>query len=351
MREEKSEIQGSILQKPYPDSQHHLVQKSSAQKDRARITGNGNLPKRGTVANNSAMDKSNETIKVAHNILDELGIPDVSQSEREKSTPKPAVKKEDPPPVPAASASGAVPILPYPPRDYKPDPNEWKPYETWSDYQPPQKGNVTYNLWQLGPHRVLVRCGVHCVSFKDSPASLIHLMPKLERQPFLGYEQLSMSETARAWISAAIRGPNCKVLRARVNAINSEVTKVEEVAPPQIVPPGCAFNPQAAVCTVSSVFSKLQSLQPGNYLLGHAPGNSHLHIKKTTASTVGVYDLYQAYSKVNCEAKVEWRPLDPCLPRNLDIQMGRLPCTFHPKDKPNKVPMKKKSKKKGKQQS
>ena len=36
-------------------------------------------------------------------------------------------------------------------------------YEDPKDFESPKKGNVTYNLWQLGKFRVLVRCGVHAV--------------------------------------------------------------------------------------------------------------------------------------------------------------------------------------------
>lgn len=38
-------------------------------------------------------------------------------------------------------------------------------YEEQEGYKCPAQHNVTYNLWKLGHHKVLIRCGIHTAKF------------------------------------------------------------------------------------------------------------------------------------------------------------------------------------------
>merc|ERR1711976_411208 len=77
---------------------------------------------------------------------------------------------------------------------------EWEMCENPSNYESPEDGqNPTYNLWQLGDLRLLIRCKYHGTykPFKSKKAYFVNLQPKLEYQPQYGVEQVTYSETAR----------------------------------------------------------------------------------------------------------------------------------------------------------
>jgi hypothetical protein len=40
-------------------------------------------------------------------------------------------------------------------------------YEDPDNFTSPARHNWTYNLWQLGQHRVLIRCGIHVYTMEE----------------------------------------------------------------------------------------------------------------------------------------------------------------------------------------
>ena len=237
------------------------------------------------------------------------------------------------------------------------DPKEWEMFEDPSEFEPTATGNVTYNLWQLGNHRVVIRCGYHGYYKRGSTeeSTLVHFQPKLEYQLFYGYEQLTAAEVSKAWINLAIRSAKCRLHRVHVSARNcnlSAVVKYTEQDLAEVLQSAQGvFNPNASLHVLSGVFDKLTSLVPGQYLLSHAPGNAQAHIKKTARSNAGCYDLKMAYTNIRVDSEaLPWVPVDPNVLLPVHEQHGRIPCTFEPKDSGYfvKPVFKGKKKKKGK---
>ena len=214
-------------------------------------------------------------------------------------------------------------------------------FENMADYQQPISDNVTYNLWQVGQQRVLIRCGYHGYlrhkqQSTSAQSSFIHFQPKLEYQTFYGYEQVTLEEVSKAWINLAIRN-NCKLERVHVNArskLTNEIVKYSELDLCALLQNTHAmFNPAAPINVLGGLFTKLCSLPVGKYLLSHAPHNTHAHIKKATQSRTGVYDLHLAYSRVNVDVtSVPWVPVDPLVALPVHEHFNRVPCTFEPRD-------------------
>ncbi|XP_062582718.1 little elongation complex subunit 2-like [Saccostrea cucullata] len=204
-------------------------------------------------------------------------------------------------------------------------------------YKFPQRNNVTYNLWDLGGFKVIVRCNIHgVIRDVNQQLSFVHLMPKLEYQCQFGMEQVTPSETARTWISSYIR-PNCRVLRARFHTQRTELFSVEELQAAQIVPPSQSFSPGNGFLLLQNIFHHLHQLSPGQYLLSHKKSSDKCVIKKATEDNKrGSYDLH--FNQLGFadpefdKRKVQWTPLDPTIMLPYHTMNGRIPVTFDPPD-------------------
>ncbi|XP_061196612.1 little elongation complex subunit 2-like [Saccostrea echinata] len=201
----------------------------------------------------------------------------------------------------------------------------------------PQRNNVTYNLWDLGGFKIVVRCNIHgVIRDMNQQLSFIHLMPKLEYQCQFGMEQVTPSEAVRTWISSYIR-PNCRVLRARFHTQRTELFSVEELQAAQIVPPSQNFNPGNGFLMLQNIFHHLHQLSPGQYLLSHKKSSDKCVIKKATEDNKrGSYDLH--FNQLGFadpefdKRKVQWTPLDPTIMLPYHTMNGRIPVTFDPPD-------------------
>ncbi|XP_060085821.1 uncharacterized protein LOC132565206 isoform X2 [Ylistrum balloti] len=101
--------------------------------------------------------------------------------------------------------------------------------------QPDSHSNVSYHLWSLGGFQVVVRCGYHGTIRDDvQKLSKVHICTKMEYQSSEGLEQTTASEMCRSWISGYIR-PHCKLLRARIDPLKSELIALEEISLNQLV--------------------------------------------------------------------------------------------------------------------
>ncbi|XP_065935196.1 little elongation complex subunit 2 [Magallana gigas] len=201
----------------------------------------------------------------------------------------------------------------------------------------PMRNNVTYNLWDLGGFKVIVRCNIHgVIRDLNQQLSFIHLIPKLEYQCQFGMEQVTASETARTWISSYIR-PSCRVLRARFHTQRTELVSLEELQAAQLIPPTQSFSPGKAFLMLQNIFHHLHQLSPGQYLLAHKKFSDKCVIKKATEGHKrGSYDLhFQQLGFADPDfdkMKVPWIPLDPAIMIPYHTLNGRIPLTFDPSD-------------------
>ena len=133
------------------------------------------------------------------------------------------------------------------------DPNEWQMFEDPDKFEQPKTGNVTYNLWQLGNHRVVIRCGYHGYYRRSTSeeSTLVHFQPKLEFQLFYGYEQLTPEELSKAWLNLAIRSASCRLHRVHINARSTDKPHVSNYTEQSLHharrddPPGLHADPAA----------------------------------------------------------------------------------------------------------
>ncbi|ELT87497.1 hypothetical protein CAPTEDRAFT_223194 [Capitella teleta] len=212
---------------------------------------------------------------------------------------------------------------------------EWEMCEDPKKYAVPPTGhNVTYNLWQLGDFRLLIRCKYHghTKTHKNQKPFFVGVSSKMEYQPQYGVEQLTFSEACRDWVTCAIR-KNCHLIRARVNAFTSELLMTDLIRPDQIFQSRIPFNPMIGLNVLHAFLGKLYQLNSGHYLITHTDGNLQAQIKKVTQSTVGVYDLHERNAiSVPSSSNIPWIPVDPNIMIKFHKKHNRIPATFEPKD-------------------
>ncbi|XP_033761765.1 little elongation complex subunit 2-like [Pecten maximus] len=222
--------------------------------------------------------------------------------------------------------------------------------------QPDSRSNVAYHLWSLGGFQVVVRCGYHG-TIRDNVQKLskVHLCTKMEYQSSEGLEQTTPSEACRSWISGYIR-PHCKLLRARIDPLKSELIALEEISLSQLIGSQKTFRPGDVFLMLQNIFHKLHLQPPGQYLLHHSAGDRNCNIKKSTDKKKrGSYDLHFQHfgfmaSNTSNKESVPWLPIDPTIILPSHLTTGRIPATFEPADYTTWVPPKKSKGKKKKKQ-
>ncbi|XP_052095967.1 uncharacterized protein LOC127731126 isoform X11 [Mytilus californianus] len=222
--------------------------------------------------------------------------------------------------------------------------------EYFSQFKFPARHNVTYHLWSLGAYKVMIRSGYHGV-YKDpqQKVSFIHVSPKMEYQSNYGVEQLTVSEVSKDWASAYVR-PNCKIIRARVNPLQSDIVSMKEEELNKMSTMSHGYNPANGFQMLANVFHRLHQCSPGQYLLHHSPGSSECQIKKATENNKrGTYDLHMNHFGLLGGEKdshqIPWIPIDTNFIQQRFHKKGRIPATFEPRDY---KPGTKKKKKRGK---
>ncbi|XP_063421531.1 uncharacterized protein LOC134706486 [Mytilus trossulus] len=224
--------------------------------------------------------------------------------------------------------------------------------EYFSQFKFPARHNVTYHLWSLGAYNVMIRSGYHGV-YKDTQqkVSFIHVSPKMEYQSNYGVEQLTVGEVSKDWASAYVR-PNCKIIRARVNPLQSDIVSMKEEELSKMSTISHGFNPANGFQMLANVFHRLHQCSPGQYLLHHTPGSSECQIKNATDNHkrgTSTYDLHMSHFGLLGGEKdshqIPWIPIDTNFIQTRFHKKGRIPATFEPKDY---KPGTKKKKKRGK---
>jgi len=170
--------------------------------------------------------------------------------------------------------------------------------------------NLTYNLWKFGDIRILVRCKIHGFISTTTPTPgfrYIGVKPKLEYLSTIGWEEISIGETANEWIYTYLR-PDAHLVLGRIDVKDSKLLQMEYKDMPSILPSGCLFKPGHSAKIVFVLLQKLLTLPEGRYLISHNPKDENILIYRSTSSpplqldNVAMdcakdfdYDLHNAY--------------------------------------------------------
>ncbi|KAK3784701.1 hypothetical protein RRG08_032156 [Elysia crispata] len=190
--------------------------------------------------------------------------------------------------------------------------------------------SLVYSQWELGQNKILIRTR----SQGNLGTKNVYLTAKLEYQSSHGLEQVTSEEMVRNWAACYIR-PNCKLIRARINAFTSEILMFEELECHQILKPSSSFRPKEGFSFMNTVLTRLSSLDQGNYLLSHEPGMRFCGIR--TLKHGARLDNIEKPLPIPPERQmskesVPWIPIDPNLLLPYHTQHQRIPATFLPRD-------------------
>lgn len=192
------------------------------------------------------------------------------------------------------------------------------------------------SIWKIGKLKMCVSGSVDGL-YWDYNAKRIFpatVWAKMEHQPWLGFEQVSMGEASRLWLRAAVF-PQSKVIRGRIHCHSSNIMKWEVLGLNNLVT-GSQFQPAYTTKVLHSIFTKLQTLDDGSYLLVHHAGDKQAFIYSTVeeekAQRFIIYDLHAKHLDAKIHRipppVVPWAPLDPSL--LLPGSVNSLPCIFPP---------------------
>ncbi|XP_038044722.1 little elongation complex subunit 2-like [Patiria miniata] len=215
--------------------------------------------------------------------------------------------------------------------------------EKASDYSTPSEGNADYSLWRFGRHSLVVRSNVDAITLNHADGypnktQVVTIVPKMEHQAHFGHEQISVSELTKLWMSLLLQ-PGSKVIQGRVNAMTSDLMKLEQFDMNSALWEQPSFQPSCCMKMMFQILDKLTTLPEGHYLLCHSAGDMHACILQTATSGKkrSLFDLHQSYSQgpmiQSCPPQLlPWLPLDTNMMLPEQIATGRIPATFPPKN-------------------
>ncbi|XP_019388966.1 PREDICTED: little elongation complex subunit 2 [Crocodylus porosus] len=212
-----------------------------------------------------------------------------------------------------------------------------------SEYTAPQDGNLVYKLFSLDDLLLLVRSSVQNAeiwprSHKNQRIKKripVHILPKLEYQPYLGLEALTESEICRMWTENLLHS-KCSFYVGHIDAFTSKLITLGEISPQHLKEKLASFKPANSLNILRNILKKVTDFQEGSYLLTHAAGDSSVAIYKSSLGKVtrASYNLHKAHNNlpsVPATLSVPWVPLDPTLPLPYHMYHGRVPCMFPPR--------------------
>ncbi|KAL6061230.1 C3H1-type domain-containing protein [Balamuthia mandrillaris] len=194
--------------------------------------------------------------------------------------------------------------------------------------------NLTYNLWNFGPLRVLIRCKIHG-HIKEEGGSgyrFVGIQSKLEYFPSQGWEEVTLSETARWWSYTYIR-PDAHLLVGHVDVAESRLLLMERKAMTDILPPGCLFRPASSSKKLFLILEKLCNLPPADYLLSHKQADPNVNIYHAMSAEEGgalkeqqevILDLHMLLASSGATDKESI----PYIPTQWKPATGQVPYTF-----------------------
>ncbi|XP_078487966.1 uncharacterized protein LOC100183534 isoform X2 [Ciona intestinalis] len=202
-----------------------------------------------------------------------------------------------------------------------------------------------YSLWLFGEIRVLIRGTIHgkmtVGQNKSSYESNVVIRSKLEYQPELGYEQLTLSEVSTEWIHLMFRPKPSSILRCRIAPSTDKIMCCDVLNDLNDLTPAyniTGFNEKLAVKLLNVLFQKLSStsFNPGTFLICHKAGSREI-ITRTGMSNLNdrmvLYDLQKEYGNpgrfVACTANtMPYVSLDPMKQLPWQEKANHLPGTF-----------------------
>lgn len=193
--------------------------------------------------------------------------------------------------------------------------------------------NVTYNQWQFGPLRLLVRCSI--AAFLPDRSSgpgfrYVGMRAKAEYQADEGLEVVSASETARWWLYTFLR-PDAHLLLGRCSVQQGQLLAVERKDMPRILAPGCSFKPESASKRLLVTLKALAKLEEGSFLLSHREGDTSLRLWEEASDATDAERGEGAVRDVHAEILASGRSDESAVPFLMPQWQevaGQIPYTF-----------------------
>ncbi|XP_017759258.1 PREDICTED: uncharacterized protein LOC108550120 [Eufriesea mexicana] len=221
-----------------------------------------------------------------------------------------------------------------------------KSFETTED-------RISYNLFSIGPqpteqnnlmknikkYRILVRTKIHGFEILENKEKrLLILTPKLEHQPDLGAEAVTLEEALKQWISLIFR-PHTFLARVRISSKTSEMLQIEYRTAMSIrneIQRLYNMKVEDSLVTLHNVIQSLTNLSPGRYLMRHTIRNGAFIAVSKPVENPGknIFDMHTLYSeKFHTLLNSPWITLDKTLPTPMLKCFERMPAMFHPVNK------------------
>lgn len=142
--------------------------------------------------------------------------------------------------------------------------------------------NFMYNLWKLGNFKVLVRCRIDGLLPKNEHGIRPQAAMKTKVQYIDVPEEITNTEISKIWMKLHILGDS-RLALSRVSIATNEIIEWKIMSMNDLLKHSREFKPEVAVSTIYSIFSSLNNLVEGEYLLSHQGGKSRVFISETTS--------------------------------------------------------------------
>ncbi|XP_003394665.2 uncharacterized protein LOC100650803 isoform X1 [Bombus terrestris] len=210
---------------------------------------------------------------------------------------------------------------------------------------------VSYNLFTIGPllseqnelmkdvikeYKMLVRTKTHGFeTLENEVQRLLLLTPKLEHQPDLGAEAVTLEEALKQWVSLIFR-PHTYLARVRISSETSEILQIEHRTAISInneIKRLYNTKVEDTLIILHNVIQSLANLSPGRYILRHTIRNGAFAavFKLAESSGKNNLDIHTIYDEIfHTLPSPPWIPLDKTLPTPMLKCFERMPALFYP---------------------
>ncbi|KZC03783.1 NMDA receptor-regulated protein 2 [Dufourea novaeangliae] len=213
------------------------------------------------------------------------------------------------------------------------------------------ESNVSYKLFTIGPqnseknelmknvikkYKMLVRSKTDGVEIlPNNVQKLLLLAPKLEHQPDLGAEAVTLEESLRQWISLIFR-PLTFLARVRISVGTSEVLQIEQRTAVSInneIKRLYNVKAENSLTVLHNVIQCVANLSPGRYIMRHTVRHGPFAVvyKEVESPGKNIFDLHTVYSdEFLTLPNPPWIPLDKIVPTPMLKIFERMPAMFYP---------------------
>lgn len=158
--------------------------------------------------------------------------------------------------------------------------------------------NFMYNLWKLGDFKVLVRCRIDGLLAKNEQGIRPQTVIKTKAQYIDVPEEITNTEVSKIWIKLHILGDSRLVLY-RVNISNNSIVDKTIMTMNELLKHSREFKPERAISIIHTIFSSLNNLGEGDFLLSHQESKSRVFISENTSdpNDISIIDFHEIVRK------------------------------------------------------